>query len=153
VLVGEARHTPRMHHARMGGKPRGRIRDNVEPCLPYPGCGGRANRLRGFPPFPCARKGTSHLGCCFLRRAVHEDRNPGRRLLRIKEGKPHVSNASATHAVYHSIRGDLLRPANWHLGPRRAGRVAIVLPILPCRHKENHTSVLNFGDVKAERLR
>jgi hypothetical protein len=35
-----------------------------------------------------------------------EDGNPGRRLLRIKWGKPQVCDASATNAVYHSIRGD-----------------------------------------------
>ena len=95
----------------------------------------------------------SHLSCGFLRRTIQKDGNPWRRLLRIKEGKPQVSNASATNAVYHSIRGNLLRPANWHLGPRRAGRAAIVLPILPCRHKENHTSVPNFDVVAAERQR
>ena len=95
----------------------------------------------------------SHLSCGFLRRTIQKDGNPWRRLLRIKEGKPQVSNASATNAVYHSIRGNLLRPANWHLGPRRAGRAAIVLPILPCRHKENHTSVPNFDVVAAERPR
>src|SRR5437762_3080097 len=53
--------------------------------------------------------------------------------------------------MYHSVRGDLLRPANWHFGPRCAGRVAIVLPILPCRHKGNHTSVPNLDAVTAER--
>jgi hypothetical protein len=92
----------------------------------------------------------SHLGCGFLRRTIQKDGNPWRRLLRIKEGKPQVSNASATNAVYHSLRGNLFRPANWHLGPRRAGRVAIVLPILPYRYKENHTSVSNFDVVTAE---
>ena len=93
----------------------------------------------------------SHLGCGFLRRTIQKDGNPWWRLLRIKEGKPQVSDASATNAVYRSVRGDLLRPANWRLGPRRAGRVVIVLPILPCRHKENHTSVPNFDVVTAER--
>ena len=95
----------------------------------------------------------SHLGCGFLRRTMQKDGNPWRRLLRIKEGKPQVRNASATNAVYHSVRGDLLRPANWHPGPRRAGQVAIILPMLPCRHKESHTSILNFDAVAAERPR
>ena len=92
----------------------------------------------------------SHLGCSFPRRTVQKDGNPWRYLLRIKEGKPLVSDASATNAVHHSVRGDLLRPANWHLEPRRARRIAVVLPILPCRHKENHTSVPNLDVVTAE---
>ena len=50
----------------------------------------------------------SHLGCVFPRRTVQKDGNPWRYLLRIKEGKPLVSDASATNAVYYSVRDDLL---------------------------------------------
>jgi len=122
VLVSKGPHTLRMTDAH-GWEAYSRIGDKVKTLPPVRGCGGRANRRAGFPPFPRARK-THHIwGCCSA--GVPCKRRESLRFCCAQVRKAAGSTLPPPIRLSHRVRVISLA-ANWYLVDSRTGRVKIV---------------------------